>query len=200
MKTFLLSLLCFFPLFGEDLVNIQYFNDNIVVDMRYATTLNMLQQPIYPSHYVYLDGYVATRLGRVQKDLAKEGLGLIVYEGYRPPSVQAFLNQWRCKHCHHTYQFDDAPHYRKGLGVDVAIYYMSGQPLELPTAWGHDCARAYRDFPFLECHVFHNSAILEKIMVQNGFVPMRERWWHFDLKGWELAPDLNLEYCDLINK
>ena len=178
----------------HDLVDIQAFNPHVLVDMRYATQHNPLGKAIYPSHKIYIDGYVATRLGRVQRELAREGLGLIIYEGYRPPSVQAILDAHREKHSHHCYQFDDSGHYRKALGVDVSIYYSDCQLLELPTPWGEDGARAYQDYPYLPAHVYHNRMILEKYMKRHGFVPMRERWWHFDLKGWEMAPDLNLEY------
>ena len=28
--------------------------------------------------------------------------------------------------------------------------------------------------------------------------PKREKWWHFDLKGWDSAPDLTVEYNELL--
>lgn len=180
-----------------DLVDLQSQPTSIPVDLRYATTNNKLETALYPAPKIYVDEFVARNLGRVQRDLAKEGLGLIVYEGYRPQSVQSVLDDYHQFNSCFSYQFDDSAHYRKGLGVDVGIYYLDGQPLNLPTEWGDDCAKAYRDYPFHDGCTYHNSAILAKYMAIYGFEPMRERWWHFDLRGWELAPNLNFEYADL---
>ncbi len=194
---------CYFLLFfllsasflqADDLVEVKRFHPKIVVDFRYATPDNSYGRVLYPCSTIYLERFVAHRLGRVMADLAKEGLGLIIYEGYRPPSVQRAMETSGCATC----LARDAPHYRKGLGVDVAIYYLDGQSLELPTAYDVVSPRTYRDHCFLAPHVYHNSALLEQIMCRYGFTPMREKWWHFDLRGYEDAPDINLEYADLI--
>ncbi len=181
-----------------DLVDIHKFNPKIHVDFRYGTDNNYLGRPLYPAYRIYVDAFVATRLGRVQRDLAKEeGLGLIIYQGYRPPSVQAYIESLVCPACLWRVR-EEAPHYRKGLGVDVAIYYLDGLPLRLPTGYDDVTAAAYRDYPFLSCHVYHNRTILEKYMHRYGFESQREKWWHFDLRGWDQAPDLCIEYNELL--
>lgn len=193
MPYIIIFLLCAaLQLHGHDLVEVKRHQPKIVIDFRYATADNFFGRALYPFSTIYLERYVAHRLGRVMRDLAKDGVGLIIYEGYRPPSVQGLIEAENC-----AYK-DDAPHYRKGLGVDVALYYLDGQSLELPTAYDARSPRAYRDYYQLPPHVFHNSSLLEQVMCRHGFVPMREKWWHFDLHGWEEAPDLTLEYEDLI--
>ena len=197
MQYFLLSfgIMCFAPLCGE-LIDIHKHNNRIQVDLQYAQDGNILGYPFYPCRHVYVDVFLAQRLTRVEKELAKEGLGLIVYEGYRPTSVQQMIDKARQEHQHEVY-FDDAPHYRKGLGVDVGIFYLDGQEIALPTPWGFDCAEAYQDYPYHSATVYHNKALLEKVMMHNGFQPLRERWWHFDIKGFEMASDLNTETSEL---
>lgn len=179
-----------------DLVNIKSVQPQIYVDFRYASDYNSLQRPLYPFAEIYVDRFVAHRLGRVMYDLAKDGLGLVIYEGYRPPSVQRTIESLSCDNCQARAR-DDAPHYRKGLGVDVAIYYLDGQICELPTEYGVICPKTYRDYLYNGPNVYHNSALLEQVMCRYGFVPMREKWWHFDLRGWEEAPDLAIEYEEL---
>jgi D-alanyl-D-alanine dipeptidase len=194
-------LLCVYTLHAADchpLVDIQTVNSRIQVDLRYATAGNPLGRPFYPSSTLFVDSYVATRLGRVQKELEKQGMGLVIYEGYRPPSVQRALDMCRCEKGSECYRFDDAAQYRKGVGVDVAIYYLEGQPLQLPTPWGVDCEEAHQDYYHLPAHVYHNRTLLTELMMRNGFVPLRERWWHFDLKGWQNSPELPYEYVDLV--
>lgn|GEM_PF-5325123 len=195
MRYLILFLCCTVHLQAE-LLDIKKYNEKIKVDLQYAEEGNLLGYPFYPCHHVFVDPFVAQRLTRVQKELAKEGIGLIVYEGYRPASIQHMINRARQEHQVDMY-FDEAPHYRKGLGVDVGIYYLDGQNIALPTPWGMDCAEAYQDYPYHSAMVYHNKALLEKVMIHNGFQPLRDRWWHYDLKGYEMAPDLDVETCEL---
>jgi zinc D-Ala-D-Ala dipeptidase len=183
-----------------DLVNLRKFNPKLCIDLRYASEDNTLGMPIYPSEDIYVDANIATRLGRVQRALEKETLGLMVLEGYRPPSVQCILDNVISPETGCNYFQQEAPHYRRGVGVDVMVYYLDGQPISVPTAYQERSPRAYRDFPCLTAAEYHNSYILEKYMTENGFVPQREKWWHFDLKGWESMPDLNIEYDELMYK
>jgi D-alanyl-D-alanine dipeptidase len=179
-----------------DLVDVKKVNPRIIVKNPYNTSDNVYGYIFYPSPQVYLLNNVARRLSHVQEDLEKEGLGLIVYEGYRPPSIQKLMDTL-------SFDLDESRrrtyprHYRTGMGVDVSIYYLDGSPIQLPTLPGNTTWQAWRDFPYLPCHVFHNRSLLEKIMWNHGFVPMRERWWHFDARAWQKAPFLKVEYGDL---
>lgn len=195
MILFLLFLFAFASAQGE-LVDIQKYNKKIQVDLRYSQPDNILACSFYPCRQIFVDLFVAQRLARVERELAKEGLGLVVYEGYRPPSIQKMIDRVRASQ-NLEFIFDDTCHYCKGLGVDVGIYYLDGQCMSVPCPWGMDCAEAYQDYPYLNANAYHNKAILERVMTHNGFQPLRERWWHFDLKGYEMAPDLEVEVADL---
>src|SRR4028119_1633373 len=70
------------------LVDIRSVNTKIALDIRYATTNNFLKGKVYPVVRCVLRGAAARRLSLVQKDLVKKGLGLKVYDCYRPLSVQ----------------------------------------------------------------------------------------------------------------
>jgi zinc D-Ala-D-Ala dipeptidase len=191
----LFCLVC--PLHAHDLVDINKFNPNIRIDFRYASFNNYIGCPLYPSNRIFIDRFVAMRLGRVQRDLAVEGLGLLVYQGYRPPSVHEKI----CAHFRTTGRRnleEEGAHYCKGLGVDVAVFYLNGQPLHLPCEYDKECAAAYRNYPYVPAHAYHNSAVLEKYMSRHGFTSQRENWWHFDLRGWESAPNLDVEYAQLL--
>jgi D-alanyl-D-alanine dipeptidase len=181
---------------AHELVDIRSFNPNIIVDLRYATYGNFFGKPLYPFYNIFVDEYVAKRLGRVQRDLAKEGFGLVIYEGYRPPSVQAMIDACKCCCCQEKYK-NEAPHYRKGLGVDVSLFYLDGQPMCVPCQYDEISPCSYRDYPFVSANAYHNVHLLETVMTRYGFAPMREKWWHYDLKGWEEAPDLCIEYNEL---
>jgi D-alanyl-D-alanine dipeptidase len=141
-----------------------------------------LPEAVYHCDKIYVHRHVASRLKRVQQDLATLGLGLIVFEGYRPPSEE---------------QFPDENVYSKGTGIDVSIYYLNDCHLAMPTEYGDDSPRARRDYIEHPAHVFHNCWILEKHMIKYGFESQIDNWWHFNLKGWDCQEDLNMEYSDL---
>jgi D-alanyl-D-alanine dipeptidase len=59
----------------------------IPIDIRYATTNNFMKQRLYPVAKAYLRAPAARALKEVQDELAKEGLGIKVFDGYRPYRV-----------------------------------------------------------------------------------------------------------------
>ena len=62
-----------FTLQAHDLVDIQIYQPKICVDFRYASPCNYLGFPLYPFPRIYVDRFVAHRLGRVLYDLGKGG-------------------------------------------------------------------------------------------------------------------------------
>src|ERR687886_716164 len=70
------------------LVDIRSVNNKIALDIRYATANNFLKRKLYPVARCVLRGAAVKSLSQVQDDLAKQGLGLKVYDCYRPLSIQ----------------------------------------------------------------------------------------------------------------
>src|SRR4051812_17533031 len=71
-----------------ELVNVQRALPGVYLDIRYATTNNFTSQQLYASTNCYLRKATAEKLARVQGELRPMGLGLKVFDGYRPLSVQ----------------------------------------------------------------------------------------------------------------
>ena len=75
----------------DDLVNIASIDPRIQIDMRYATARNFTHVAFYPLARCLLRRAVAERLRRVEDALAARGLGLEVWDCYRPFSAQQRL-------------------------------------------------------------------------------------------------------------
>ncbi len=73
------------------LVEVTGLDPAIRIEMRYATPDNFTGRAIYPSGRCFLARETARRLARVQARLAREGLGLKLYDCYRPFSAQKTL-------------------------------------------------------------------------------------------------------------
>lgn len=193
MRLFFLFLICLSSsLTANELVDIKSVVPKIHVENRCLVPYGYPAQVSIHSSPIYLDEYAALRLRRVEDDLSKLGLGLIIYAGYRSPLTQILVNANQEGVSSEAIEAD-AAHYRKGLGVDVAIYYLDGQPLHLPSEYGEKSPRALRDYPYLKPHAYHNSLVLQNYMRKHGFISQPENWWHFDLKGWEESPNLDIE-------
>src|SRR5688572_27118223 len=75
------------------LVDVQSIDPTIRVELRYNRADNAFKRRLYRSNVAMLREPVARRLSRVQSRLRKQGLGLKIWDAYRPRSVQHTM--WR---------------------------------------------------------------------------------------------------------
>ena len=67
-----------------DLVELSVLDPTFELDIRYATTRNLLGTPLYSQPRAFLQRPAAEALVRVQRSLQVDGYGLLVYDAYRP--------------------------------------------------------------------------------------------------------------------
>jgi D-alanyl-D-alanine dipeptidase len=166
------------------LVDIRSVNTKIAIDMRYATENNFLKRKLYPVARCVLRGAAAQRLSQVQDDLANQGLGLKVYDCYRPLSVQKLM--WEVLP-NSDYVADPArgSRHNRGAAVDITLVDRNGKELEMPTEFDNFTERAHRDYKGGNPQALKNRQRLEDAMKKYGFIPLATEWWHFDAPGWD---------------
>jgi zinc D-Ala-D-Ala dipeptidase len=78
------------------LVDVQSVDSTIQVDLRYATANNFTGAPLpgYEASRALLHPQVATALGRVQARLRRDGLGLRIFDAYRPVRATLAMVDW----------------------------------------------------------------------------------------------------------
>ncbi|MEP0918916.1 M15 family metallopeptidase [Leptolyngbya sp. DQ-M1] len=165
-------------------VDIRSINPRIALDIRYATTNNFVKRKLYPQARCILRASVAQQLSQVQTNLEKEGLGLKVYDCYRPLSIQKRL--WEIVP-DERYVANPAKgsRHNRGAAVDVTLIDRTGKELPMPTQFDDFTERASRSYTDLPAPVLKNRQLLENAMVRAGFIPLSTEWWHFDGKGWQ---------------
>ena len=178
-----------------DLVNITELDSTIIVDLKYATAENFLGDTLYTANICLLRRDVAERLVKVQKDLRKQGLGLKIWDGYRPLSVQKKM--WK-KLPDHRYVADPAKgsNHNRGAAVDVTLVDLKGNELKMPTAFDDFSEKAASDYPYTSPEAIKNRKILQEAMKRHGFQPISSEWWHFndkDIKKYSVL-DIPLDY------
>jgi zinc D-Ala-D-Ala dipeptidase len=167
----------------QELINILSVNPTIVLDLRYATENNFTHHKLYPVVKCMLRREPAESLSAVQKELKACGLGLKIFDGYRPLSIQKKL--WEAVP-DERYVANPArgSRHNRGAAVDLTIIDSLGRELDMPTPFDNFTAKAHCDYMKLPKNVLKNRALLEQVMERHGFMRMTTEWWHFDFNGW----------------
>ncbi len=166
------------------LINIKTLAPDIVVEMRYATTNNFTGKKLYPvADECLLCEPAAERLARVQNNLEKKGLGLKVWDCYRPLSVQQKL--WDVvPDPRYVADPKTGSRHNRGASVDLTLIDAQGHELTMPTGFDDFSERAHRTFMDLPADALKNRALLQSAMEQEGFIGLPSEWWHFDEPQW----------------
>ena len=182
------------------LIDIQKQNPKIFTDVRYKTRENFVGEPLYPMDArVYLRKEAAEALFKVQASLEKEGLGLKIYDGYRPLSVQKKM--W-AKYPVEGYVANPAKgsNHNRGMAVDVTLVDAQGKELAMPSGYDEFSERAHRDFKGGSEEQRKNRKTLEDAMQKEGFHGISTEWWHFDFKNAKDFPVLDLPFSEVSGK
>jgi D-alanyl-D-alanine dipeptidase len=173
------------------LVELNQVIPDVVLDIRYATDNNFVGKVLYPSARCFLVKPAAKALAKVQQDLKEQGYQLVVFDGYRPLSVQKIM--WGILP-NPEFVADPATgsRHNRGYAVDVSLLDLNGKPLLMPTEFDNFSAKARRNYMDLPPEALRNRQILEDAMVRHGFTPLPSEWWHFDYKGYEGKPNLDI--------
>lgn len=179
------------------LVSTQDIIPTIVLDIRYATTNNFTKTKIYSQPACYLLEHVAHALKNAHDEFKQHGYLLKIYDGYRPISAQRTM--WNVFPDPRYVSDPDVEcgRHTRGTTVDVTLVNRDGTDVDMPTEFDAFEEKAHSNFQGISVHVKKNRDLLQSIMKKHGFKPIRCEWWHFDYKGWEKYPPLDISFEQL---
>jgi D-alanyl-D-alanine dipeptidase len=181
------------------LVDIKSINPRIIVDIKYATDDNFTGRKLYEVNRFFLRKYVAIKLDSVQRELEKMGLGLKVWDCYRPLSVQKILWSIVPDERYVANPAKGSKHNR-GTAVDLTLVDSLGNELSMPTGYDDFTEKAHRDYSELPDSIIKNRELLEDIMKKYGFIPLPTEWWHFDDENWRKFSILDIPLKELLRR
>ena len=179
---------------------------NMVVELRYSTKHNFVGQRIdgYLKPRCILTKEAANALLQVQEDLKPFGLGLKIFDAYRPQQAVDHFVRWannledtRTKAEFYPdinkntlikdgYIASRSSHCR-GSTVDLTIVSLQSETLhkELDMGTGFDFfgPASAPLFPGLSPSQRAHRMLLQVVMKRHGFEPYPEEWWHFTLRN-----------------
>jgi len=188
----------------------------LVVDLRYFGSDNFLGRPVvgYGHPYPILTSEAAKALASVQNAIRPFGLGLKIFDSYRPQQAVDDFVQWakdlddrktKAKYYPHVAKKDlfkegyiaAKSSHSRGSTVDLTIVYMDadgkfreldmGSPFDFfsPVSWPTSMA--------VTAQQRANRALLQSAMTAHGFAPYDQEWWHFTLRD-EPFPDTYFDF------
>lgn len=165
----------------KELVNLKEFNSHIIIDLKYATTDNFLKQKVYDDTNCYVLKILAQKLDKAQRLLEQDGLGLKVFDGYRPVEVQKKM--WNILP---DSRFVADPNkggsiHNRGAAVDLILVDGDGMELEMPTPFDSFAARAYHFSKEPTSQQRANRMLLRHVMREVGLNYIQTEWWHYQL-------------------
>ena len=186
------------------MVDVRALAPDIEVEMRYAGVDNFTGAPVpgYAANRCYLLRPAAEALARVQASLRAEGLGLRVYDCYRPAHAVLSFVDWvgspddpalKARWYPNVDRIALMPGYigrvsghSRGATVDLTLVRCDGQggcaPLDMGTPYDFFDPLAHTDAAEITGVQRDNRLRLVEAMAAQGLANYPKEWWHFTLR------------------
>lgn len=183
----------------QSMVLLHRFIPGLQYDLRYATVNNFMHRLMYHKdvNYTFLRLPAARALDSVQQSLAKQGLGLKVFDAYRPYTVT--VNFWELvKDERYVANPVKGSGHNRGLAVDLTIINLSsGEALNMGTDFDNFSDTAHHSFSHLPEEVSGNRILLKTIMERYGFKALETEWWHYSFPNNRQYDVLDISFREL---
>lgn len=172
----------------DPLVDLQTLIPDAVLDIRYATKDNLTGRPLYPFAAAFLRRSTAEKLKKAAADLRSKKIRLVIYDAYRPLSIQKAL--WAAKP-DSRYVADPAKgsSHNRAAAVDLGLADEAGQALAMPSQFDDFGPKSSHDAKGVEAGPRRNAQTLKAALEKAGFQSLREEWWHYrdpDATNWPI--------------
>ncbi len=169
-------------------LDVSTLDPSIRLDIKYATEDNFTQSKIYDCARCLLRPEVAEAVVKAHKTLKAKGMGLKMFDCYRPRPYQQRLWDKVPDPNYVTPPAKGSMHSR-GAAVDLTIVDASGKELDMGTAYDFFGREAHTDNLTLPKKVLENRKLLRETLAAVGLKGIRTEWWHFSFQGksWPLS-------------
>lgn len=182
-----------------ELTELSSLDPTLQFDIRYATGHNFLGVAVYERPMAFLQRPAALALLAAHHELAHRGLGLLIFDAYRPWYVtKIFWDATPDDLKEYVANPANGSRHNRGCAVDLTIYDLtSGHPLPMPSGYDEFSERAHVDFSGGSEQARRNRDLLQDVMHRHGFLSYASEWWHFDYQDWKRYPILNVSFARL---
>ena len=199
------------PDLPEGFVYLDELAPSIEEELRYAGSDNFVGAPVdgYNGRRVIVTRPAAEALRSVQERIGPQGLGIKVFDAYRPQRAVDHFMRWtqdigdtltKAKYYPNLRKDSLVPQgyiwkrsgHSRGSTVDLTLIYLegprAGEEVDMGTGWDYFGPESWPSYRGVSDSAFAMRHLLRKAMIAEGFSPLREEWWHFTLED-ELFPE-----------
>lgn len=168
---------------SKKMMELKRYIPGIVYELHYATTDNFMHRKMYPAgtQQTFMRLPAVRALQKVQQELNAQGLGLKIFDAYRPFSVT--VKFWELVHDdRYVANPSKGSGHNRGIAADLTIIRLAdGKELDMGTGFDNFTDSAHHDFTRLPEQVLQNRQLLKGIMEKYGFKAFDTEWWHYAL-------------------
>lgn len=153
----------------------------MVYDFRYATVHNFMHRQMYrpATQKTYMRQPAAAAIARIQEALNSQGLGLKIFDAYRPWSVSLAFWQLLPNSLYVANPAHGSNHNR-GTAIDLTLISLkTGAELSMGTGFDNFTDSAHHSFRALPDSILRNRRLLKTTMESFGFKALETEWWHY---------------------
>jgi D-alanyl-D-alanine dipeptidase len=172
-------------------------------ELRYGTSNNFIGQPIdgYIKDSLIISTPAAKALKKIQTKLMISGLSLKIFDAYRPQQAVDHFVRWAkvmndtlMKQLYYpnvqkselfTLGFIASKSgHTRGSTVDLSIVDVkTNKELDMGSSYDYFGEASHPFFKNITTSQKKNRLLLRTIMIENGFIPYENEWWHFTLQN-----------------
>lgn len=172
------------------------------IDVRYYSEDNFVGSRIdgYNAEKLFITEEAGLALARVQERLAAFGLGLKIFDAYRPQRAVDHFVRWaedlsdtRMKQQYYPevsksvlfeqgYIAARSGHSRGSTVALTLVVLADGSELDMGSGWDFFDPISWPSSTAVSPQQRANRMLLRTLMVDEGFIPLAEEWWHFTLE------------------
>ncbi len=184
-------------------VDVRTLIPDLVVEMRYAGHENFVGRPIdgYEAPVCLLTQEAAAALVQVRRQLTASGLGLKVFDCYRPARAVADFARWARDPKDQARKADYYPNvdksrlfelgyiaersgHSRGSTLDVTLVDLKTKAeIDMGSSYDLFDTRSWPTDRTVSPAQRDNRMKLQAVMTAHGFRPLAEEWWHFTLNA-----------------
>ncbi len=186
----------------DELINPKELIPDLEIDLRYSSGdhvfLNLpngnLPLPKFYTNNETLVILKAAKMLKIAQDSLRKvtslnginytkGIGLKIWDGYRPRSVQYLLFEIFPNPVYVADPSSGSMHNRGGAVDLTLIDLATKEELEMPTEFDDFSEVAGLNYSGLPQNVLNNRELLKSVMTYAGFLTYSAEWWHYNVSG-----------------
>ncbi len=163
-----------------DLSGVSLSDYDVIVAMQLSTDKTTIKEPFYDRNLCMLQYDIIPKLKDAIELFKEDGYTVIIYDAYRPTSVQ---QRWFDVVRVHKWVADPSRGmggvHDRGTAIDMSLVDKSGKIVDMPTPMHTFTEAAARTSTAMTEKQRENMNYLLNVMVSCGFDYINSEWWHF---------------------